>query len=413
LDDHDAVVMTVTVNDGPSLSAAHVIRGARVPASPGLSIIVLVTNRTELLERCLASIRAADPAGPSAEVIVLANGTPDESVTSLSGHDDIVVIRSHVNHGFGGGGNWAARFARGARLVFVNDDAVVAPGWLTALNRAMDSDPRLAVVGSRVLMHDGVLQEAGGVIWRDGTTSGIGRGLAADDSRFLSLRDVDYVSFSSAMIRREAWDAAGGFDERYYPAYYEDADLCLTLHGMGWRVACEPASLITHEEGASTAVHYRHFLSRRSQRRFIEKWASELARHQPRPPHAGAAALTAAALVATATRRRTPTPDEHASSPALAARAELPGLVDRSRGDAVIADEGVRESVEARHLAAEVAVKSEYITHLTAELEGYRFSDLARRRSLAARRRIGAGLRRHPRLARLARRLIAGTGLRA
>ncbi len=133
-----------------------------------------------------------------------------------------------MNHGFGGGCNLAARFARGERLVFLNDDAVVTPGWLTALCAAMDSDDRIGVVGSAILLADGRLQEVGDVIWRDGSTSHLGRGLVSTAAAHLDLRDVDYVSFCSAMVRRQTWDDVGGFDERFFPAYYEDADLCLS-----------------------------------------------------------------------------------------------------------------------------------------------------------------------------------------
>ena len=355
-------------------------RGGVVPRSPAVSIIVLVRQRVDLLARCLDSIRADTASGPVAEVVVLANGTAAGDLRALRERDDIVLIRSAVNHGFGGGCNWAARFAVGERLVFMNDDAVATRGWLAALNAALDDDPGIGVAGSRVLLQSGRLQEAGGVIWRDGSTSHIGRGLPADEPLLLRRRDVDYVSFCSAMVRRATWEGAGGFDERYYPAYYEDADLCLAARSAGWRVVCEPASVVVHDEGASTPVALRHFLSRRNQRLFVMKWNHVLARFPDRPrpdtPHAVmAAALGRDDAVVPAT--------DGGSIPAQRAR---PARGRRTRRAAL--DPKEARELELRHLAADVALKEEYITFLAGEIDDFGAATLARRRYRDARNAV-------------------------
>ena len=350
-----------------------------------MSIIVLVTERTDRVQRCLDSIAATAGDGPVAERIVLANGTPPPALASLVSREDIVLVRSAVNHGFGGGCNWAVRFASGDRLVFVNDDATVTPGWLAALDRAMNDDRRIAVVGSRVLLADGRVQEAGDVIWRDGSTSHIGRGLPADEAALLTRRDVDYVSFCSAMVRREAWEEVGGFDERYFPAYYEDADLCMTARAKGWRVVCEPASVVVHDEGGSTPVPLRHFLSHRNQQVFVDKWKGTLAQFDERPARASTGAVMTSAL------RGTPTIDERKPAAAPHARRR-----PKRQRDAV--DEVEALAVELRHLADDVALKEEYIAFLGAELSEYGAADVARRRYRALRRGLGRQVRRHPRL---------------
>jgi GT2 family glycosyltransferase len=379
----------------------RVRRGSAVPEAPAVSIIVLVTVSTDRLLRCLSSIAADAAAGPVAEILVLANGTAPAALAALDGREDIVLIRSAVNHGFGGGCNWAARFARGARLVFINDDAVAKPGWLAALDSAMDDDPRTAVVGSRVLLPDGRLQEAGNVIWRDGSTSHVGRLMTAGDPRFLARRDVDYVSFCSAMVRRDAWDEVGGFDERYFPAYYEDADLCLSLSALGWRVVCEPTSVVTHEEGASTPVNLRHFLSRRSQQRFVAKWSRTLADFAERP-----SAPNVEAMMEDALRR----------AGARAPRAPLPARSIRGTNNtppsSADIDEAEALAVELRHLEDDVALKDDYIRALTTELDGYGAISVVRKRYSAIRHNVGRRVRRHPRLSRLADVVMNRTGLR-
>jgi GT2 family glycosyltransferase len=372
-----------------------------VPDAPAVSIIVLVTVTTDRLLRCLASINADAEAHPLAEILVLANGTAPAPLAALDSREDIVLIRSAVNHGFGGGCTWAVRFARGGRLVFINDDAVATAGWLAALDRAMDDDPRIGVVGSRVLLADGRLQEAGNVIWRDGSTSHLGRALPPDEPELLGRRDVDYVSFCSAMVRREAWEQAGGFDERYFPAYYEDADLCLSLRELGWRVVCEPASVVIHEEGASTPVHLRHFLSRRSQQRFVTKWAPTLAGLPERPSRPDARSVMAAAR----SRRLGGDAVVHpAWRQARRSAIAPPGAGWAAERDALL--------TELRHSNDDRLLKDEYIAALAAELERYGAISLASKRYRATRRRIVVAVRRHGRLSRFADWVLGRTGRR-
>ena len=385
--------------EGPHPQTQRVLRGSRVPSSPAVSIIVLVTDDTARVQRCLESISARSESGPVAEVIVLANGTPANALEPLTSRDDIVLVRSAVNHGFGGGCNWAARFALGRRLVFVNDDAIVTPGWLIALDAAIDDDSRIGVAGSRVLLRDGRLQEAGDVIWRDGSTSHLGRGLPGDDPAMLNRRDVDYVSFCSAMVRRETWDEVGGFDERYFPAYYEDADFCLTARTRGWRVVCEAASVVIHEEGGSTPVPLRHFLSHRNQEIFVSKWgfrarpvrrATGASRH-PRGDRGCIAEDLRIRHHAWWARSRFISHRCCCWWQTAIARTAHAGPESRRRGE----EEAL--AVELRHLADDVALKEEYIQFLGTELDGYGAADLARRRYRMLRGAVGRRLRRHPR----------------
>ena len=350
-----------------------------------------------MVQRCLASIARHAEGGPAAEVIVLANGTPPVALGPLTSRDDIVLLRSAVNHGFGGGCNWAARYARGQRLLFLNDDATVTAGWLTALYTAMDTDERLGVAGSRILLADGRLQEVGDVIWSDGSTSHLGRGLPADAAAHLGLRDVDYVSFCSAMVRRQTWDDVGGFDERYFPAYYEDADLCLSARSLGWRVVCEPASVVVHHEGGSTAVRFRHFVSHRNRQLFVDKWRGTLAGLDQRP----ARVVPGIVLTRTAQPLRTSSVVP-ATSPAAVARTH-------SQSDV---DEVEAMSVEARHLADDIALKEEYIAFLSATLDEYGMGDLAQHRYRALRGELARLARSNPRVAAAVEALKARIGER-
>ncbi len=171
----------------------------------------------------------------------------------------------------------------------MNDDAVVEPGWLEALLRTATTYPRAGAVGSRILFVDGSLQEAGGIIWSDGSTRPLGRGAPPGSLAYSYLRPVDYISANGLLMRRDDFEALGGFDARYFPAYYEDTDLCLGIrHRLEREVMYEPRAVIKHVEAASTQDNsFRSFLFRRNQALLCEKWGDvlpEYARPEPESP---------------------------------------------------------------------------------------------------------------------------------
>jgi GT2 family glycosyltransferase len=384
-----------------SLADPRVRRGSQVPSDPAVSIIILVTKDTSRLRRCLASVDAHRPSTPLSEVLVVANGTAPEEVRWLTARDDVVLLAANANLGFGGGCNWAARVAAGRRLLFMNDDAVATAGWLDELWRALDDDDTVGVAGSRVLLTNGTLQEAGGVVWRDGTTSGVGRGMDPNAPEYAIQRDVDYVSFCSTMVVRETWNEVGGFDQRYFPAYYEDTDFCLTAQSLGWRVICEPRSVVVHEEGGSIGTSFKRFLTRRNRELFAAKWRATLADAVPSPSlttgqRAVQRALDRAAIAA---RRRTAKP----SRPVLQSdlTPEVPGMS--------AADTAVDEVAALRRM---LEVTDEFAEALTSELESTGPVTAARRVSRAVRSWAGRVLTRHPRLSRMVRTVIVSVGNR-
>jgi hypothetical protein len=104
-----------------------------------------------------------------------------------------------------------------------------------------------------VILPDGTLQEAGSIVWNDGTCLGYGRGRDPDDPDFMFRRDVDYCSGAFLLTPRAVFDRLGRFDPRYAPAYYEETDYCLRSGKAGLRVVFEPAAAILHLEFGSSA----------------------------------------------------------------------------------------------------------------------------------------------------------------
>lgn len=239
---------------------------------------------------CLESIRN-DPPRVSHEIIAVFNGSPASDVQRVSASfPDVRAIRSRVNLGFAGGNNLAADHALGEYLVFLNDDTIPQAGWLDALVNTADRCPMVGAVGSRILFPDGTLQEAGSILWRDGTTSSVGRGEPKDSNAFSYGRRVDYCSANGLLVPAKAFQAVGRFDEAFFPAYYEDVDLCLAIqYRLKLDILYEPRSRIAHYEAASTEPSFRNFLFRRNVERIREKWASELAGYEIANPLSPAA----------------------------------------------------------------------------------------------------------------------------
>lgn len=278
-------------------------KGRRVPEAPVVSVCIPVVSEHGLIEGCLDSI-AASRSSVATEVVVVANGLGRDGLSPLRGRDDIVLVHSAVNAGFSGGNNLASRIARGPYLLFLNDDSVLEIGFIDRLLRTVQREPSIGAAGGAILSADGGLQEAGSVLWRDGWAAHVGAGRPRSRASYNYVRDADYISANGFLVRREAWDAVGGFDERYYPAYYEDVDLCLALHDHGYRVVYEPRARLRHIESQSTSASFRNFLLIRNRAQLVAKWSAALQGFMDRPDPIDDAAIDAALLCAQRSRGR-------------------------------------------------------------------------------------------------------------
>jgi O-antigen biosynthesis protein len=270
---------------------------------PARASIIVPTLGNPLLLRCLDSLRRHIGSVVPYEVVVVGNGVPNarlEPIRTLS-WPALRLVPSPVNLGFVGGCNRGAAEGSGEYLVFLNDDTEVLPGWLEALVETADGHPQAAAVGSLILFPDGSIQEAGSIVWRDGSTLGVARGASIEASAYNFLRPVDYCSACSLLVRRECWDAVGGLDARYFPAYYEDVDLCFTLAQAGFRILLQPRSRLVHYETGSSSTPRKTFLLLRNRESFALKWADALQTRE-------AAAPTDTRAVARAVERARGTP---------------------------------------------------------------------------------------------------------
>ncbi len=222
-------------------------------ASPRASIVIPVYGQLRHTLACLRAL-AAHPPSTAVEVIVVDDGSGDDSAAVLPVIEGLRFHRRASNGGFIAACNEGAAFARGEFLVFLNNDTVPQPGWLDALLATFDGDPRIGLVGAQLLYPDGRLQEAGGVVFSDGSAWNYGRFESPADPRFAYLRDADYLSGAAIAIPRALFDSLGRFDTRYAPAYYEDTDLAFAVRAAGRRVVYQPAARVVHDEGATAGI---------------------------------------------------------------------------------------------------------------------------------------------------------------
>lgn len=173
----------------------------------------------------------------------------------------------------------AAKYAKGTYLLFLNNDTQVQPNWLEPLVSLIESADDIGMVGSKLVYPDGTLQEAGGILWRDGSAWNYGNRQDSALPEFNYVKEADYISGASIMLPRALWEEIGGFDERFVPAYCEDSDLAFTIRKMGYRVMFQPQSVVVHFEGVSngtdTSSGQKKYQVVNSQK-FYEKWKDVL-----------------------------------------------------------------------------------------------------------------------------------------
>jgi GT2 family glycosyltransferase len=261
----------------------------RLGGPPRVSILILVCNRAELTLRCLQTLALRLSQTP-AEVVVVDNGSTDETGPLLRRCHGLKILRNAENAGYPRAVNQAARVARGDYLLLLNNDAEVLGKSIDAAAGFLEANPDVGAVGAKVVLLDGTLQEAGVTVWQTGWTHQQGRGAAADDPGFGFCRPVDYCSGAFLMTRRGLYGQFGGLDEAYSPGYFEDVDYCARVWQAGFRVFYLPDAVVLHFENATSGAlgHLNEWVGR-NHRLFCEKQARWLETRCPWTPHPVAA----------------------------------------------------------------------------------------------------------------------------
>jgi O-antigen biosynthesis protein len=252
-------------------------------AAPKASIVIPVYNKFPYTLACLQSI-AHHGAAMGFEVIVVDDCSSDETRAGLATISGIQAVHNAQNLGFIGACNAGAAAASGEYLVFLNNDTQVTQGWLDALIDTFAQHRDVGLVGAKLVYPDGRLQEAGGIVFSDASGWNYGRFGDPRDPAYNYVREVDYCSGAAIAIARSLFEARGGFDTRYAPAYYEDTDLAFQVREAGLRVIYQPASVVVHFEGITSGTDTASGTKRYqviNQQKFAERWKDVLEK-QPR-----------------------------------------------------------------------------------------------------------------------------------
>ncbi|MGI6680211.1 MAG: glycosyltransferase [Bdellovibrionota bacterium] len=254
------------------------------------SIVIPVYNKVEYTKECIETlVRNVSPIyfnnkNADYELIVVDNASTDgteDFLRSIGG--SFKYIRNKENLGFSKACNIGAKAAIGKYVVLLNNDTHVPPLWLENLIDFMEATPDAGACGSKLVHGDGGTQEAGGIMFRDGTALNFGEYEDPNSYKINQVCEVDYCSGASLCVRKDLWDKMGGLDEETFsPAYYEDSDLCFQVRKQGYKVYYVPTSILKHFGNVTSASMPNNFLAenmKRNKERFVNKWKDELSKH--------------------------------------------------------------------------------------------------------------------------------------
>jgi GT2 family glycosyltransferase len=224
--------------------------------SASVSVVVVNLNGLPWLERCLESVRGY-------ETIVVDHGSTDGSLELVAERFPRARLVEQANVGMGGGNNAGMRVASGRYFLLLNSDAWVLGDAVERLASHADAHPDAAIVGPRLRNPDGTLQRSVRAFptrWRLATEYFLLRKLAPRSSLLNPLyvggfdhgtsREVDWLSGACLLVRREATEAVGLFDEAFF-MFSEETDWCFRFHEAGWKVLFLPAAEVVHVGGAT------------------------------------------------------------------------------------------------------------------------------------------------------------------
>ncbi|MEY3619120.1 MAG: hypothetical protein RL726_1818, partial [Actinomycetota bacterium] len=243
--------------------------------NPRVSIIIPTLDHADDVIRCVESIGRLPDTTPF-RIVVVDDGSSEDQHRLLARLRGVDLVRMEKNTGFAGACKAGVESNTTDFILLLNNDTEVLPGWLDALVAEMDTNPSTGIAGSMVLRADCRLQEAGGIVWADGTGSHYASGQSPIVGLARYRREVDYCSGASLIVRRSLWNSIGGFSSEFAPAYYEDTDLCMSAWSRNFAVVFQPGSVVIHREGSS---HGRgSFGPKRLQyvnrEKFVDKWKS-------------------------------------------------------------------------------------------------------------------------------------------
>ena len=228
------------------------------------TVVIPNYNGKKYLADCLKSLEAAEKERPA--VIVVDNGSSDGSeLEAGEAFPWIRLIRFPENRGFDAAVNEGIRESRTPYVFLLNNDTVVRPGCISALEARMERAKKLFSVSARMvdLKNPEIMDGAGDLYSALGWAYAIGKGKPA--ARYEKPRSVFSACAGAALYRKSALERTGVFDELHF-AYLEDVDVGYRARILGFTSAYEPSAVVLHAGSATSGSRYNEFKIRYSAR---------------------------------------------------------------------------------------------------------------------------------------------------
>ncbi len=264
---------------------------------PAITAVIVCRNRFAFTMATLASLRA-NYAG-ALQVVLIDNGSRDDIRRIEDFVRGLDVIRYRHNSGFVDACNAGLDRVRAESMLYLNNDVQLLPGALDSAHQRLWSSDTIGSVGGKIIRTHGKLQEAGSIIWRDGWATGYLRNADPNLPEANFVRVVDFCSAAFLLCKTAVLRRLGGFDADYSPAYFEEADLCVRMHEMGFTTVYDPTVCVIHYEYGSTNTAVSGGMMERNHPIFRRKNAEYLRRKSFNVP----ALETAARAVAPGQKR--------------------------------------------------------------------------------------------------------------
>lgn len=251
---------------------------------PAVTVVIPTRDHADLLFECVRGLKEMTNYPPFETVIVDNGSTQPEArklLAEFRASPRCTVLERPGPFNFSQLCNDGARIAKAPMLVFLNNDIkLIEPDWLKALVR-LAVNPRVGVVGSKLLFPNGLIQHAGVVVGMGGLSGHNYRRSKGNDNGYLnqleSAREVLAVTAACIAVEREKFDAVGGFDAENLPVDLNDIDLCLRIAERGWTNMWTPEAVMIHAQSGSRGIDRDPFeLYRKERTYFAQRWAEAI-----------------------------------------------------------------------------------------------------------------------------------------
>jgi GT2 family glycosyltransferase len=231
----------------------------QIAREPPITIIIPYREHIGMTRACVESVWANTDYSNYRMILVDNWSTSDEALAfaaEMNRHDRVTVMRVEAPFNYSRLNNLAVSASDGELLLFMNNDVFVSTqSWLRAMVGEMLADPRVAIVGNKLVYPGGLVQHGGVILGVGGVADHAHKGLPSEDPgyvvRAICAQDMSAVTAACMLCRRAAFDAVGGFDEQDLQVAFNDVDLCLKVGQAGYRVIWTPGSMAEHRESLS------------------------------------------------------------------------------------------------------------------------------------------------------------------